>query len=244
MDNYIDQYETLIYGKFACEQMRAVCLGKVKELDGMVKFAVARQEEADDAMKAVLDRQPRRETVDDPAAALAEGRDVIVRFGSHLDSLKGRPVDPATFFQGEAPSTMARRRITKLVAAVGHLIEELNRNKSKVREYKMWHEELSAAHAKLSNVEIQQRSRKVDQILLAPDVAGARIAWLGTYTANKALIRGLLLHLGKLELMPHIFDDLAETQRASGVTPDPVAPGAASNESTAILPQKEPLPIA
>src|SRR5262249_55551969 len=157
---------TLIYGQFCREQMVEVCIGKVKELDPMVKFAVAKQEGADENMKAVLDRQPRRESEDDPAQTLAEARDVIVRFGNHLGSLKGRPVNPDLFFRGEAPSVVARRRITKLVGAVGHIVEELARNKAKIRDYKLWHEELTTAHAQLSKIALRQRSRKVEQIEL------------------------------------------------------------------------------
>ncbi|AUX45926.1 uncharacterized protein SOCE26_074280 [Sorangium cellulosum] len=52
----------------------------------------------------------------------------------------------------------------------------------------------------------------------------AREAWLGVYNANKNLVRGLLAHLGKPELLPLIFDDLAEVHRTSGVS-DALPPG-------------------
>jgi len=57
-DPYIDQFETLIYGKFAREQMAEVCVGKIKELDKMVHFAIATQEAADKAKVEKVDVAP------------------------------------------------------------------------------------------------------------------------------------------------------------------------------------------
>lgn len=51
-------------------------------------------------MADVLDRQPKPAPELDSAAVLAEARDVVTRFASYLDSLKGRPVDPKLFFRG------------------------------------------------------------------------------------------------------------------------------------------------
>jgi hypothetical protein len=230
-DPYIDQFETLIYGKFAREQIQEVCLGKRKALDGMVHFAISAQEKADEDMKAVLDRQPRPDPELDPATVLDETRDAIVRFGSYLESLKGRPVEPRLFFRGEAPSVLARRRLTKLTAAVGHIVSEIKLNKDKLRDAKLWLSEFEAVHANLEVLEKAQRATKVEKADLGPEVAAAREAWLGVYGANKLLIRGLLAHLGKPELLPLIFDDLAEVHRTSGVSdevaPTPVAPGGA-----------------
>ena len=43
-------------------------------------------------------------------------------------------------------------------------------------------------------------------------------ARLAKHNAHKLLLRGLLSHRGKVELMPLIFDDLAEIHRVSGVS--------------------------
>lgn len=225
-DPYIDPHETQIYGPFCRDQMQEVCNGRLKELDGMVRFAITKQTEADDAMKAILARQPRAATVD-TAELLAEARDIIVRFGSHIDSLKGRPLDPKLFFRGEAPSVLARRRITKLVGAVRHMADEAKKAGPKLKD-KSWLADLEELHEKLSTVEKQQRAAKVDKVELSPEVAAGREAWLSVYNANKNLIRGLLAHVGKPELLPLIFDDLAEVHRASGVSDDvpPDAPPA------------------
>ncbi|MDC0677649.1 hypothetical protein [Sorangium atrum] len=223
-DPYIDPFETKIYGKFAREQMAAVLMGKVAALDGMVEFAMGKQLLADQAMSDVLDRQPKPAPELDTAEVLDEARDVIVRFASYLDSLKGRPVDARLFFRGEAPSVLARRRLTKLTAAVGHIADELERQRDKVRGADMWLAELREAHEKLGIIERQQRATRVERLELGPEVSTAREAWLGVYNANKSLVRGLLAHLGKPELLPLIFDDLAEIHRASGVS-DAVPPG-------------------
>ncbi|WP_437955077.1 hypothetical protein WME76_26420 [Sorangium sp. So ce119] len=223
-DPYIDPFETKIYGKFAREQMATVLMGKLSALDGMIEFAIGKQLMADQAIAGVLDRQPKPAPELDSNAVLEEARDVIVRFASYLDSLKGRPVDPKVFFRGEAPSVLARRRITKLTAAVGHIADELERQREKVRGADLWLAELREAHEKLGIVERQQRASRVERIELGPEVSTAREAWLAVYNANKSLVRGLLAHLGKPELLPLIFDDLAEVHRASGVS-DALPPG-------------------
>ncbi|WP_437567145.1 hypothetical protein [Sorangium sp. So ce542] len=223
-DPYIDPFETKIYGKFAREQMAAVLMGKLPPLDGMVEFAIGKQLVADQAMSDILDRQPKPAPELDSGAVLDEARDVVVRFGSYLDSLKGRPVDPKVFFRGEMPSVLARRRITKLTAAVGHIADELERQREKVRGADMWLAELREVHERLGIVERQQRATRVERVELGPEVSTARDAWLGVYNANKNLVRGLLAHLGKPELLPLIFDDLAEVHRTSGVS-DALPPG-------------------
>jgi hypothetical protein len=133
-DPYIDQFETQIYGKYACEQMEKVCLGRVKELDGTVKFAIAQQAQANAEMKAVLDKQPKPVNVEDAAATLDEARDTVVRFSSYLNSLKGYPVNPKLFFRNEAPSELARKRLVKLAAAVEHIVgRSRNTTRSRTR---------------------------------------------------------------------------------------------------------------
>lgn len=216
-DPYIDPFETKIYGKFAREQMTAVLTGLVPGLDDMIAFAIGAQLKADHAMSDILDRQPKPPVLDS-AAVLDEARDVIVRFGAHLESIKGRPVDPKLFFRGEAPSIIARRRLTKLAAALGHIVDEFEKHKSKIRDQAHWHAELSKAFEDLSALEKQQRAARVEKIVLGPEVAAGREAWLAVYNANKNLVRGLLGHAGKPELLPLIFDDLAEVHRAAGVT--------------------------
>ncbi|MFS8065573.1 MAG: hypothetical protein ACMG6S_04295 [Byssovorax sp.] len=224
-DQYIDPFETKLYGKFAREQMAAVCTGKIPSLDTMVQFAINAQEAADEAMANAIAKAPKPAAAVDPATVLAEAGDVLVRFGSHLDSLKGRPVNPKDFFRGEMPSVLARRRLTKLTAGMGHVLEAAKKNKDKLRDGAYWIGELEEAHLKLEALEKQQRASRVAQVELGPEVAAQRELWLATYGANKHLVRGLLAHIGKPELLPLIFDDLAEVHRVRGVADD--APPAA-----------------
>lgn len=220
-DPNIDAFETKVYGKFARDQMATVLVGLVPGLDKMLEFAIAEQKKADQTMADLLDRQPKAPVLD-PETILAEARDVIVRFGAHLESLKGRPVDPKVFFRGEAPSILARRRLTKLTAALGHIVDEFENHKDKIRDQAHWRSELKKTFDDLSALEKQQRATRVEKVVLAPEVAAGREAWLVTYNANKSLVRGLLAYAGKPELLPLVFDDLAEIHRVSGVSDEPV----------------------
>jgi hypothetical protein len=217
-DPYIDQFETQVYGKFAREQMKEVCSGRVPELDPVVAFAIAAQQKADEEMQAALDRQPRDKPVIAGSDALKTARDLIVRFGSYLESLKGHPVDPSRFFRSENPSVLARRRITKLVAALEYIVGEIDKSGDKIKDAESWRGEFVAAHEALAGVEKQHRASRVAEVDLEPEIAAARDRWLDVYANNKALIRGLLGHAGKPELMPFVFDDLAETHRTSGTS--------------------------
>ncbi|MFO0616850.1 MAG: hypothetical protein U0414_29920 [Polyangiaceae bacterium] len=51
-------------------------------------------------------------------------------------------------------------------------------------------------------------------------IATARAKWLAVYNANKHVIEGVLRHAGKLALLSHVFDDLAETHHAPNVSDD------------------------
>lgn len=219
-DPYIDPFETQLYGKFAREQMAAVCVGKVPALDAMVRFCIETQTTADAAMATAIAHAPRPAAAIDPAQVLAEAGDVLVRFGSHLESLKGKPIDVSEFYRGDAPSVLARRRLTKLSAGLGHVLSQARTHQAKIRDAAYWIGELEAAHAHTEALERQQRASKVAQVEFGPEVSAQRELWLATYNANKQLIRGLLAHLNKPELLPLIFDDLAETHRVTGVADD------------------------
>lgn len=229
-DPYIDRIETQIYGLFAREQMQTVCIGKVPELDAMVAFAIAAQTKADAAMKVVLDQQPIVAPVDS-TAVLETARDTIRRFGAYIDSLKGQPLDTKDYFGNEVPSVVARRRLLKLTAAAKHMHDTLVKQQAKAPGTADWIADLAQTHTDLAALEKNQRAVKVEKVDLAPDVAAERLRWLAVYNANKLLIRGLLEHAGKVELMPLIFDDLAEIHRVAGVS-DEDAPGTAETKST------------
>jgi hypothetical protein len=222
-DPYIDQFETLIYGKHARDHMERVCLGRIKELDGAVKFAVAQQAQADAAIKAVLDKQPTQASQEDAVATLEEARDTVVRFGNYLNSLKGYPVSHKVFFRNENPSEVARKRLVKLAAAIAHIVDEIPKQDAITDP--TWLKDFKSIHKKLEAVKSAQQSSKLEKADLGPEVAAQREKWLAVYGANKLLIRGVLAHAGKPELLPLIFDDLAEVHRAAGVSDaEPPAP--------------------
>jgi hypothetical protein len=223
-DPYIDQFETLIYGDYACEQMQKVCLGRIPDLDGMVTYAAATQAEANAQMKVVLDKQPKPPSAVTAAAVLADARDTIVRFGAYLSSLKGYPVDPRVFFRGETPSDVARKRLVKLAGAVAHIAQEIPKHPAITDP--VWLQDFTSLAQSIASLKDAQQSAKVDKLVLGPEVAAERERWLAVYNANKNLIRGLLGHAGKPDLLPLIFDDLAEVHHAAGVTDDLPAPPA------------------
>jgi 2-succinyl-5-enolpyruvyl-6-hydroxy-3-cyclohexene-1-carboxylate synthase len=222
-DPYIDQFETLLYGKFAREQMEKVCLGRIKELDSAVKFAVAQQSQADADMKAVLDKQPQPASSEDASTTLEEARDTVVRFGSYLNSLKGYPVSPKVFFRNENPSDVARKRLVKLTAAIEHIVNEIPKHDA-IKD-PAWLKDFKSVQKKLAALQSAQQSSKLEKADLGPEVAAQREKWLAVYGANKLLIRGVLAHAGKPELLSLVFDDLAEVHRAPGVSDaGPTAP--------------------
>lgn len=151
----------------------------------------------------------------DPAK-VAEAADAIVRFGNWISSLKGRPIDPAVVFQGAAPSSIARRRLPKLVGAIERMITHLTPHAEgdAVPGAAAWLAELQSVHAIAVRERDAQRAGRADEVKLAPDAAAARADWLATYAANKHVIEGILRHERKEHLMTLIFDDLAEVQRA------------------------------
>jgi hypothetical protein len=70
-----------------------------------------------------------------------------------------------------------------------------------------------------------ERQREADEAMKAEidadrserAIAAARAKWLAVYNANKHVIEGVLRHAGKLALLSHVFDDLAETHHAANV---------------------------
>lgn len=233
-DPYIDQFETQIYGKHACEQMTAICLGRVPELDSMVQFAVAAQDQANTDMKAVLDKQPKPLPTEDTTALLAETRDTLVRFGSYIVSLKGRPVPLRAFFRDENPSIVARKRLVKLVAVVEHIAAEIPKHPAITDP--TWLADFASLANRLSSQKVAAHGAKVEKLDIAPEVAAQRDRWLAVYGANKLLVRGLLSHAGKTELMSLVFDDLAEVHHVAGVrdddAPEKGAPAAPTHDAT------------
>lgn len=238
-DPYIDQFETQGYGKYACEQMKKVCIGRIPELDGAVSFAIAQQKQADLDMKAVLDKQTNAISPEVAAVTLEEARDTITRFGSYINSLKGYPVSSKVFFRNESPSDVGRKRLVKLTAAVEHIVGEIPKHSAITDP--TWLKDFKSSLKKLEALKSAQQDAKTQKVDLGPEVAMQRDKWLAIYNANKLLIRSLFGYLNKPELLPVVFDDLAEVHRATGVSDaEPASAEPAPAEPT----PAEPAPIA
>jgi hypothetical protein len=110
--------------------------------------------------------------------------------------------------------------LLKLVAAVRYIVEQLEKTADLLRSSAEWLTDFRALHQQLQVLDQKSRAQRVERVVLTPEVAEARKAWLTVYSANKSLIRGLLQHNGHVELMPLIFDDLAEVHRTSGTSDD------------------------
>ena len=220
-DPYIDQFETQIYGKYARQQMVKVCIGRIPEMDGAVKFAIAQQEQADVDMKVVLDKQTDTVSPEAAAVTLEEARDTVTRFGSYINSLKGHPVSPKVFFRNESPSDVGRKRLVKLTAAVEHIVGEIPKHAA-ITDL-TWLKDFKSSLKKLEALKSAQQDAKTSKVDLGPEVARQREKWLAVYNANKLVVRGVLAHANKSELLPVVFDDLAEVHRAPGVS-DAVPP--------------------
>jgi hypothetical protein len=213
-DDYIDLFECRVYGELACQEMRARLLPLHPDWGAAILRGIALQEAANQRVIEVA-AQAAGPKVNE--AEVAEVRDTIVRFGSWLQSLKGRPLDLSLFFGVAAPSTVSRRRLPKLTGSLASMIEELTphaEGASAIPGAAGWLTELREAHAIALRNQEARSSAKASRIELAPHAEEARQAWLARYLANKRLAEGILRHDGEVGLMPVIFDDLAEVQRS------------------------------
>ena len=227
-DSYIDPFETIIYGAHARDMLAAHAIGPAtardKRLAATLDLVIDSQEHADNAMQAVIAKMP---TVTGDEGAITKAQDALVRFGSFIGSLEGRPLDAARFFGSAQPSQIGKRRGPKMIGALQHVIDELApfaSAKKPIEGVERWLKDLTRIHSAAAKVVSQKTKAKVEQRELSPAVANARSEWLAVYGANKSLVEGVLRHLGKGSLMDVIFDDLAEVQHSTSKSASPVAP--------------------
>lgn len=211
-DTYIDAFEAVAYGTQARKQMRERVLPLHTDWQSTILRAITLQQNADDRVKTLLLRLKLPSLSEEE---VGEVTDTIVRFGAWLRSLKGQPLDPRRFFGSAAPSTVARRRLTKVTGALHHMIEALTPHTTgphAIRGAADWLVDLQHAHTLAERNDAAQKASEASKRLLSPEVESARKDWLGTYLANKRIVEGVLRHHDQLTLMPVIFDDLAEIQ--------------------------------
>jgi hypothetical protein len=118
-DSHIDAFETVIYGRLSCIEMRRTVLPLSSRWASTVESCIELQEAANARMEAILARVGGPKVDEDEVAKVTN---TFVRFGSWLDSLENRPLDPAKFFGAEAPSVVGRARLSKLTGRLEHMI--------------------------------------------------------------------------------------------------------------------------
>lgn len=215
-DPYIDAFETQIYGKLACTEMRRLVMPLGSQWAEAVEHCIREQERVNSMMEAIITRLGLPKVNKDEVAMVT---DTIVRFGYWLDSLAGRPIDPAQFFGLDLPSVVARQRLSKLTGHLDRMVDRLTPYAEKPPEERIEGvvtrlEELKEARAIAERNRDALREAQKTRQELSPEIERARQEWLRVYTANKFVIEGILRHHGKLALKPLIFDDLAEVQRS------------------------------
>jgi hypothetical protein len=225
-DPYIDQYETLAYGKFAVAQILALVAGLDAEAESFVKLTAARLAAETDAMEAALKKAGALDAVTYKPAegkpdVVAHAKGVLRRLVAYAESRENGEAIAADILQHENASTVLKRRPVKLAAALDHAFAAIEKHAASLPEYAKWVHEVAAARDALGALNEGVRKARVDRRDATPETEAARVRWLRRYAATKSIIEGVLKPLGKATMMPQIFDDLAEQHRAEGVSDEP-----------------------
>src|SRR4051812_37928035 len=114
-DPYIDNLETLSYGPFAVDQIKALVLSLDPELTHALHVASSRLAAATEAMRATLAKTGELDAVTyKPAEGapdpLAQGRSTLRRFVSYAESREEGEAIVRDVLAGESLSTVVRRR--------------------------------------------------------------------------------------------------------------------------------------
>ncbi|MDC3957711.1 hypothetical protein [Polyangium jinanense] len=225
-DPYIDQYETLAYGRFAVAQILALVIGLDPEANSFVKLTADRLAVETDTMEVVLKKAGALDAV---TYKVVEGKPDVVgnakgalrRLVAYAESREKGEAIVADILHHENMSTVLRRRPVKLVAALDHALTAIEKHKANLPEYANWAYHVAAARDALAALNEGVRKARVDRREATPETEAARLKWLRRYSATKLIVEGILKPLGKTAMMPEIFDDLAEVHRAEGVSDAP-----------------------
>lgn len=225
-DPYIDQYETVAYGRFAAAQILALVVGLDPDVDPFVKLVAARLGAETEALEKALQKAGTLDIVtykpmEGGPDVVAQSRATLRRLVRYAESRPDGDAIASDILQGDTLSTVLRRRPVKLAAALDHAAAIITKHAASLPEHVAWKNEISAARDALAALNEGVRKARTDRRQTTPEVDAARTAWLRRYSATKSIIEGVLKPLGKTAMMPEIFDDLAETHRASGVSDEP-----------------------
>jgi hypothetical protein len=200
-------------------------IGLDPDLDPFVSLIASRLGAETEAMASALAKAGALENATYKAApgktdAVADGRAILRRFALYVESRPDGDALAEKVLQGESLTTVLRRRPVKLAAALDHALSVLAQHKADLPEHESWAKALTASRDALASLNENVRKSRADRAQMTPEVAAARASWLRRYAGTKSIINGILKPLEKTSLLPSIFDDLAETHRATGVSDD------------------------
>lgn len=228
MDTYIDQHETQAYGPFTVAQIRSVAVGIDPDFDHALNAVAGRLETSTAEMLAQLKRSGNLVRVTYTGASegesdpVTEGRDALERLVGYVSSRKGVGKEiAAKVLNNESLSTAKRRRPVKLAGTLSTAITVIDDHRAQLPEADAWITELTDVRDRLNDLNEGVRRSRIDKKDMTPEVAAARAAWLTAYNAAKLQVEAVLKLHGRVELMPLIFDDLAEVHKTVGTTDDP-----------------------
>jgi len=223
-DPYIDQYETVAYGKFAVGQILSLVVGLDPDADSYVKVIASRLLSDTEAMWSALSKVGSLEVVtysaEDSAAILHQSRSALRRLVAYAESRSNGDDIVHDILSGDTMTAILRRRPVKLAAALEHALSAIKKHQSSLPEHSEWSQMVADAHTALVALNGNVRKARTDRRGMTPEVEVARNTWLKRYASTKLVIRGILEPLGKGDMLPEIFDDLAEVHRAHGVYDD------------------------
>lgn len=223
-DPYIDQYETVAYGKFAVGQILSLVVGLDADADSFVKTIASRLLSDTEAMWSALAKVGSLEVVtysaEDSAAILNQSRSTLKRLVSYAESRANGDEIARDILHGDTMSAVLRRRPVKLAGVLENALAAIKKHQAFLPEHAQWSQAVSDAHTALVALNGSVRKARTDRRAMTPEVEVARNTWLKRYAATKLVIRGILEPLGKIDMLPEIFDDLAEEHRAHGVYDD------------------------
>jgi len=227
-DSYIDQQETLGYGDFAIQQIKARLIGKHPEFEDSLQAVVKRLTKVTKGMEAVLTKAGQLPVASFSKAKAAghdpveDARTHVTRLVKYLSSLENGDEIVADVLGRETLTSIKKRRPAKLVHALDGVLRGLHKHEKAIsaEEYKSRSGAIATARDEIAALDAEVRNTRSERRKMTPAVAEQRKRWLATYSAAKLIVEGVIELEGSNEQMPDIFDDLAEVHRVAGVTDD------------------------
>ncbi|MDB4930249.1 MAG: hypothetical protein JWM10_2733 [Myxococcaceae bacterium] len=231
-DPYIDQFETQSYGPFAVAQVQSLAIGLDAPFDPLLRHVSGVVTERTAALGALLGRADGHVTVTyKPAPGerdlVADAIDVLRKLEKYASSRDDGDAIADDVLGGRSLTAVARLRPARVPGALDTALKAVQKHQEALPEHAAWTKRLRAAHKHVTDLNLRVRASRSERREMTPEIAAAREAWITAYGSLKLAVESLLRLQGKTRLMPEIFDDLAETHRAAGVSdgePTPDAP--------------------